>query len=92
MEEVFKEAAKQVPSLCVLVFVVIKFLSFIRDTENTRNVALMAVNEASQKFCERISMATEKVVDRNSTLLEKNIEVFGRIEVVLGDIDENVKR
>lgn len=90
MDELFTEAIKQVPALGVLVFIVIKFLAFIRETEVARSSSLEALGDTCHAFQERLGAATQKVIDRNSEALEKNTEAMIRIEVILDDIDKAV--
>lgn len=92
MDPLFVEAAKQVPSLAVLVFIVIKFLAFVRETEVARSSSLEALGDTCHAFQERLGNATQKVIDRNSEALEKNTEAMTRIEVILDDIDKVVAR
>lgn len=90
--------AKQIPSLVVMVFLVLKFLDFIRTYENARAAmderraeALSRLGDNCHGFQDRLGEATRKVIERNSEALTRNTETLGRIEVLIGDIDKKVK-
>lgn len=89
--------AKQIPSLVVMVFLVLKFLDFIRTYENARQAmderraeALSRLGENCHGFQERLGDATRKVIERNSDALTKNTEALARIEVLIDDIDQRM--
>lgn len=79
------EAARQIPAVAVLVFVVIKFLSHIRESdrarerlESARIKALENLGSACYSFQESLAERHETLVSRVTTALDRNTDALGR--------------
>jgi hypothetical protein len=104
-EEVLKEAVKQVPALVVLVgvvgFLVIKFLGFIKESEDrreksesARTEALAVLNDQCHKqqsgMMGRYEAAMANVtaaMDRNSAAMGRASEALSRTEDYLSHLE-----
>lgn len=104
-EEILKEAVKQVPALVVLVgvvgFLVIKFLGFIKESEDrreksesARTEALATLNDQCHKqqsgMMQRYEAAMSdvtKALDRNSSAMGRASEALTRTEDWLSHLE-----
>jgi len=86
------EAARQIPAVAVLVFVVIKFLSHIRESdrarermESARIKAMENLGSACHSFQESLAERHETLVSRVTTALDRNTDARGRTDAAAGD-------
>ena len=93
MDNVLPELVKQIPSLSVLAFLVMKFLVSLKD----RDIALSELNKQchdfqsgmQEKHRENVAvMAT--ALSQNTQALSANTHALGRVESVLDDLDTKI--
>lgn len=85
LDELLIEAAKQVPSLVVLVFIVIRFLAQQNASEERRNqrdkavlTCLQQFGGACHSFQDQITARYEAQASRITASLDRNTESLGR--------------
>ena len=84
MENFWLETAKQAPSLCVLVFLVLVFLKHLKEDgdrrerlEQQREASLRALGDSCHEFQKEMSVKSAETITRNTTALERNTEALG---------------
>ena len=88
MDELFKEAAKQVPALGLMVVVVFIFIRYIgQQSQNMRDAYTGVMKE---HIDERIE--TRKVILANTQAISAAAESRGELTEVLRDVKEHLRR
>lgn len=80
------EAAKQVPALAVLVFVVVFFLRFMKDMSAQWVKVLSDIGDDCHEHGKMLTEQTTAALDRNTDELEKTRVMFGEVKEVLHTI------
>lgn len=79
--ELLVEAAKQIPALAVLVFLVVHFLKSTRDRDATRAKEIENLQARYEKTTEALVHENHEVLERNRILYERVIALLGKLEV-----------
>lgn len=88
MDQLFIEFAKQAPALAVLAWIVWKFLA----SQESRDNKLGDIANSCHNFQAASTKTVSEVLDRNTTALNANTHMLGRVESVLDDLDTKISR
>ena len=98
--EILSEAAKQVPSLCVLCFIVVIFIRFIKSEreqsillETARLGTLKSIGDGCHEHTKQLTakmnqtlVESARAIKDNTKALGRNTEAFHRVEKVIDHI------
>ncbi len=88
MDEILKEATRQVPSLVVLVVLVVLFLRRMQASDETQT-AIAATCHESQRQSIR---AVEVLEERSAGLITKCTEVLGATKAAIDRVEKRLDR
>ncbi len=88
MEAVLTEAARQVPSLVVLVVLVVLFLRRMRESDATQKVIAAACHEAQRQSVR----AVEILEERSAALITQCTEVLGAAKASIERVEHRLDR
>ena len=95
-EEVLKEAVKQVPALVVLVgvvgFLVIKFLGFIKESEDRREKSESARTEALAVLNDQCHKQQSDMMDRYESAMASVSDALRSNSAAMGRASETLSR
>jgi hypothetical protein len=77
MDQIWQEAAKQIPNLVVLVALVIIFLKHLTNMTEGFERMLKDIGSSCHDFQERVSAESNAQIARNTLALDRNSEALG---------------
>lgn len=90
IESLMIEAAKQLPAVAALIFIVMQFLKHIRaadearhELEEARLKTLESINKSCHEFQESISDRSDLTHGRAAAALERSAEAMGRANAMM---------
>jgi len=78
MDQFWLEAAKQIPSLVVLVTLVILFLKHLKDISDNFSETLKAIGDACHMHQVEVSEEANEVIKKNTAAFDRNTEALGK--------------
>lgn len=88
MEEILKEAARQVPSLVVLVVLVVLFLRRMAASDETQKAIAETCHEAQRQSIR----AVEVLEERSAGVIKENTEALGAMRACLERVERRLDR
>lgn len=88
MEALLTEAIKQVPSLAVLVWVVMRFLAHIKDSDNARTTGDERRNESMKAISDSFKVAQHEMSTRMTTTIDANTALLAKATVALNRVED----
>ena len=86
MEDMLIEVLKQSPVAAVLVFLVVKFLSYLRALQADQATRDDAREKSSQELHERNLTTITKVAESSAEVVKDNTKMLGEVESTLRSI------